>query len=125
MDQFLFDVAAVVFVAGSGAGEGDLVVLAVCEQVGVDELAAVVGVDAQHGEREPGHQVFQRGQCPLLGFVADRADFGPAGRDVGDGEGGGEVSGGVAAFVADQVDLHEPGSDIVPIRPGADRGSAT
>ncbi|WP_188316577.1 hypothetical protein [Solihabitans fulvus] len=72
----LLDVAAVVAVARSGPGEGDLLVLAVVEQVVVDELGAVVGVDAQDREREPRGDVLERGQDPLLGLVADGADLG-------------------------------------------------
>ena len=49
----LLDVGAVVLVAGPGPGEGELVGRAVVEEVGVDELAAVVRVDAQDGEGEP------------------------------------------------------------------------
>lgn len=91
------------------------------QQVGVDELAAVVRVDAQHREREPGHDVLECGQDPFLGFVAYGADLGPAGGDVGDGQGGCELPRGVAALVGDQVDLHEPGPGLVPVGPGPDR----
>jgi hypothetical protein len=48
----LLDVAAVVLVAGSGTGEGDLACGAPLEEVGVDELAAVVRVDPEERERE-------------------------------------------------------------------------
>ncbi|WP_200837455.1 hypothetical protein [Ruania rhizosphaerae] len=47
----------------------------------------------------------------------------PPGGDVGDGdgEGVGVLSQGVAALVADQIDLDEPRHGVVPLRPGADR----
>src|SRR5580698_4504142 len=59
----LFDMRPVVLVARPGPGEGDLSAAAVLEEVGVDELGAVVRVEAEDPEREapsgavdgPGH----------------------------------------------------------------------
>jgi len=48
----LLDVGAIVAVAGAGAGESDLVGHAVVEQVVIDELGPVVGIDADDRERE-------------------------------------------------------------------------
>jgi hypothetical protein len=54
----LLDVAAVVLVALPAAGEGDPLLLAVGEQVVIDELRAVVRVDAEQGEgQDPAHVV--------------------------------------------------------------------
>jgi hypothetical protein len=50
----LFDVAVVVLAVGTTAGEGDVFILAVLPEVFVDELAAVIVVNAQKGKREMG-----------------------------------------------------------------------
>ncbi len=65
----LLDVGAVVAVAGTGPGEGDLVVHAVFEQVVVDELAPVVRIDPDDWEREHPADVHERFEHPLLGLV--------------------------------------------------------
>ncbi len=87
----------------------------------VDELAAVVGVDAEDRER---HDLGDLGQCryhPFAGHVGHRAVLGPAGGDVSHGQGVGVIPDRVAALVADQVDLDEPWHRIIPLRPGPDR----
>ena len=48
----LLDVRPVVLVARPGPGEGDLLLAAVVEKMGVDELRAVVRVDAEDREGE-------------------------------------------------------------------------
>jgi hypothetical protein len=83
----------------------------------VDEIAAVVRIDAQDREREGLHDLLQRLEDPLLGLVAHRPVDRPPGCDVGDGEGEAELPGCVATLVADQIDLDEPGHRVVQHRP--------
>src|SRR5256885_10684560 len=87
----------------------------------VDKLAAVVAVDSPYRERESDADTGQRGEHPPLRLVTHGAVLGPPQGDVGDGQGGAEVAGGVAALVPDQVDLHEPRYRIIPLGPGPDR----
>ncbi len=56
-----------------------------------------------------------------LAFGPHGDRLGPAGGDVGGVEGGEERAVVVAALVADQVDLHEPGHGVVPLAPGLHR----
>ena len=85
---------------------------------------AVVAVYAQDRKRHDRGDVVQRGEHPFAGLVAHAAVLGPAGGDIGDGQRASVLTGGVAAVVADQVDLDEPGHRVVPVRPGADRDLA-
>ena len=87
----------------------------------VDELAAVVRVDAQDGEGELGNDVLEGLEHPDGRLVLDRAVDRPARGDVGDREGETELAARVAPFVADQVDFDEPGRVLVPLGPGAYR----
>ena len=74
----------------------------------------------------PGSETASRGRCrrarraPFAGLVGHAAGLRPAGGDVGDGQRPGVLTGGVAAVVADQVDLDEPGtaSSSPPVRTG-------
>ena len=54
-------------------------------------------------------------------FAHDGGVLGPAGGHVGDGEGVAEHAVGVAAFVADGVDLAKPGDRVGPLGPGLER----
>ena len=82
----LLHVSAVILVARPGPGEGDLVFLAVPVELVVDELAAVIGIDADDGEGEHRSGVLDRFEDPLLGLVAHGPVHRPARGDVGDGE---------------------------------------
>ena len=115
------DMGPVVLVAGPRPREGDLVRGAVGEQVGVDELRAVVGVDPENRERELGDDLLDRLEHPDRSLVLHRAIDSRACRDVGEGEREAELAARVAPLVADEVDLDEPGFVLVPLGPGADR----
>src|SRR5215212_10477303 len=91
------------------------------QQMVVDELAAIVGVDAQQRERQGRLNLYQGTEHMPGRLVPHAADLGPTSGDVGDGERGGEVAVVVPALVADQVDLDEPGPGLVPVGPGPHR----
>jgi len=82
----LLHVRGVLLVARPGPGEGDLVFLAVPVELVVDELAAVIGIDADNREGEHRGGVLDRFEDPLLGLVAHGPVHRPARGDVGDGE---------------------------------------
>src|SRR5450830_818962 len=56
--------------------------------------------------------------------LAHDAHLGPARGHVGDAQRVGELAAGVAAFVADEVDLDEDGPVLVPLGAGAHRDLA-
>jgi hypothetical protein len=49
---FLLDKALVVLLIGPAAGECDLLLVAVRHEISVNELPTVIGIQAQHGERD-------------------------------------------------------------------------
>ena len=81
----------------------------------------MVAIDSQDGEWESRSGVLDRGEHPFLGLVTHLPCFGPPGRNVSDIEGETELSTAVAAFIADQIDLHKPGTGVVSLSPGAHR----
>ena len=82
---------------------------------------AVVGVDAEDREGERPAGVLDRLGDADRRLVRHRAVDRPARGDVGHREGEAELPEGVAALVADEVDLDEARDVLVPLRPGADR----
>ena len=95
--------------------------LAVAEQVGVDELAPAIAVDGQQleGEQAAHHQELL--EHPLLGLVGHRSDLGPLRTAVGGQQGVGKLPLHTAAVVTDQI--HPEGADrhVLPLAEGADR----
>jgi len=65
----LLNVGVVVLVIGPPPGEGDVVGPAVTDEVGVEELRAVVGVDPGKREGEPLTNLVQRQKDPALAFA--------------------------------------------------------
>src|SRR5277367_5161869 len=110
----------VVLVARPAPREGDLVLGAVVEQVGVDELAAVVRVDPEDREGKGPTSVLDRFGDKDRRLVGDRAVDRPARGDVGHSEGEAELPEAVPTLVADEVDLDKAGQSLVPLRPGPD-----
>src|SRR5664279_3286817 len=84
-------------------------------------MVGIIGVDPEQREGHDLRDLLQRCDHPLAGLVAHRPVLGPPGGDVGDGERVAVLTDRVAAFVADQVDLDEPGHRVVPLCPGPDR----
>ncbi|MGH7265730.1 MAG: hypothetical protein ACREMB_12895, partial [Candidatus Rokuibacteriota bacterium] len=117
----LLDVGAVVLLIGAAAGEGDPQPLAVLVEDAVDELRAVVAVEAEQGDRQLLAHVLDRAADPPLALPPDRVELDPAAGDV-DGAEGVEVEAlGARAAVGDQIDLEESGASVVPVREGPDR----
>jgi len=74
---FLFDETIVVFTVRAAPGELDTVLDAPVKELVVDELPAVITVDAEHGERQ---SIFGAGDLfldPAVGAVEQGALFGP------------------------------------------------
>jgi len=117
----LLHVGAIVLVPGPGAGERDLVGMAVGEQVFVDELRSVVRIDADNREREHRGDVLECLEDPPGGLVPHGPVHRPTGGNVGHCQGEAELTKAVAALMAHQVDFHETRDRVVPFGPGADR----
>lgn len=118
---FLFDVAVIVFAVGTTAGEGDVFMLAVLPEVFVNELAAIVAVNAQEGKREVGAACGDGLKHVAPGLVFRDSRFGPGGGDIGKGQGEGEDAVGTSAVMTDKISLAEARADIVPVGKCPDR----
>ena len=92
MPVLLLHVGAVVLVARPVPGESQLLLLALAQKLLVDELGAVVRVDAQDRKGELRGGLPDRGEHPFLRLVPHRNGLGPAGRDVSDIEGETELA---------------------------------
>jgi hypothetical protein len=79
---FLLDVCVVVFLIWSAAGELDLAPATVLEELGIDELGAVVGIEAAEGKGERGVQLGDGGADGALGLAQDGAGLDPAGMAI-------------------------------------------
>ena len=94
---FLLHVRIVIFFVGPRAGELDArgfgPLLAEVKQVGIDELTAVVGVDAAKWERQAPFDLFQCGNDPELCFAHHGLPFHPAGGDIDTVQGVDKLSG--------------------------------
>jgi hypothetical protein len=110
----LFDVGVVVFLVGPAAGELNGVGPAVIVEMAVDELRAVIGVDAAQAEGQGLLQLDERRLDAALMLAEDGARLHPRGVDVGDVEGMQELALGRGAGVTDEIDLREARHGDVP-----------
>jgi hypothetical protein len=117
---FLFDIATVVLAVWPTASKGDLEVVAEAQQVVIDELAAIVRVDAEQGKREIVFNGVESLYDPALGFITHSAGFCPSWGDIGGVEALDEVTIGGAAVMSDQIDLKEARCFLVPFFVGSD-----
>ena len=86
----------------------------------IEELAAVVGVQALHGEGHPLADVMHGRADALLPQAPHRLQLGPAGGDI-HGNRGGEVEAvGTVAVVQHQIGLEGPRRHVPPLAKGAD-----
>ena len=116
----LLDMGTVVLLVGAAAGEGDALALAPGIQVVVDELGAVVAVQAAQGHRQTLADVVDGGADSFLALAPDDLEVDPRGRDI-DGAERVEVEAlGRGAAVGDQVQFEEAGLGVGPLGKGAD-----
>lgn len=94
--------------------------LAVAQQVGVDELGAVVRVQPQQGEGQRLAHGGDGGGDRLLGAVEQGDALRPGGMNIGQYQRMQVFSRGGRAAVSHQVHLLEAGAGLIPVREGAD-----
>src|SRR5262245_11397576 len=115
----LLDVSAVVFLPGAAAGEGDAMLPAVGIEVLVDELAAVVAVEAHEWHGQSRADAMNAAADALLAFAPDRFELDPGRGDI-DGTEGGEIEAlGARGTVGNEIDLEEARPGIVRLGEGA------
>ena len=116
---FLFDEAVIVFAIGTASGEGNVLGLAVTAEVVVDELTAVVGIDAAQRKGKALADILEGFEDVGLSFVFESPCFCPSGSNIGDIEGLGILTKGNAAVVGNKVDFDEAGESFIPVGKGA------
>ena len=101
----------IVFLVWSGSGEIDFwfVVGEVIEQMVVNELSAVVAVEAFEFKREFGFDVLDLFDNAGGAVIPSSSGFGPTGVDVGEGQTPYEIAGQRVTAVSDGIGLHESG----------------
>ncbi len=107
--------------AGAPPREGDVFPSAVAEELTVQELTAVVGVDSNQGKGQQLPSVIQGSNHPLLAAVQQRQTFRPTGGDIGERQGLQECTLGAPTAMRHQIDLHAARPGVVPILEGAHR----
>jgi len=92
---FLFYVGVIVFVIGTASGEldGAVSVGKMSQQVVVEELGAVIAIEAEQREGERLFDIFELFQNPSFSLSPDGALFSPAGSDIHAVDGIGEHTG--------------------------------
>ena len=116
----LLHMGIVFLLAGSGAGEGDALLLTVGKEVVVDELAAVVRVQPQQGEGQVLADVTDGAAHPLLALAHDGAAGHPTGGDVHGAKGVEVLALDTVAAVSHQVYFQKAGLVLIPFSEGAD-----
>ena len=101
----LFDVTLIVLSIRTTAREGDLTLPTVPQQVGVDEFAAVVAVQAQKGKGETRTHSLDGGRDLELTLVEESDALGPPGGDIGEGQAVKELALDALATMSHEVDF--------------------
>jgi hypothetical protein len=114
---FLFDVGVIVFVVSSTSGELDgLFSLGkVSEEVVVEELGAVVRIEAKQGEGQGSFDIFDLFQDVSFSFPPDGPLFGPAGGDIDAVQGIDEGASEGFSAMGDGIGFEEAGAGLVPL----------
>jgi len=114
---FLFYVGVVVFVIGSASGEVDGVfsVGEMSQEVMVEELGAVIAIEAEQGEGQRLFDVFDLFQDTGFSFSPHGSLSRPAGGDVHAVDGIGEHAGYGFTAVGHGIGFEEAGAGFVPL----------
>ena len=112
----LFNIGVVVFMIWTGTGklDGGLAIAEIAPEVVIEELAAIIDMEAQNREGQMGFDI-----CNSLGdvgvaFVPDGACFRPLAENISQGNAPDEVAFNGIAAVGDRVSLDEArANDIV------------
>jgi len=116
----LLDVAVVVFVIGPAAGKGDLLLETVPVELIIDELTAVVRVQAEQPEGEVALDLLESVEDIGLGLIFQGFHLHPCRGDIGEGEGLGVLAKACSPVVGNEVRFAEAWTCVVPVGEGPD-----
>ena len=117
----LLDEAVVIFVIGPAAGKGDLLIHTVAVELVVDELGAIIGVQAKQWKGELRADVLEGLEDMDLGLIFQRSHLHPGRGDIGEVERLTVLTKTGSPIVRDQVGLAEARACVVPVGECSDR----
>ena len=109
------------FLIRSPPGEGDLFLRTIRDQFLIEELPAIIGINAQNWERKEGSSALEGCQNCLSTAIQDGEAFGPSCRDVREGESIQVTSLSLHTTMSHQIRLEKAGLGLIPLLEGADR----
>ena len=114
---FLFGVDVVIFVVGYALGEVDglFSVGEVPQEVVIEELAVVVAIEAEVGERAGFFDVFDLFERLGFAFAPDGALLGPSGGNIDKVNGIDVHTGGEISAMGDGIGFEESWSRFIPL----------
>ena len=114
---FLFDMGVIVFVVRTASGELDRLFSLgkVSQKVVIEELGAVVRIEAKQGERQGLFDIFDLLQDVTFSFPPDGPLFGPTGGDINTVKGISEHAGEGLSAMGDGIGFEEAGTGLVPL----------
>src|SRR5437667_1667946 len=118
MAPFFCSTWALSFFFQAAAREGDALSAAVIERRAIDELGAVVAVEAGQGHGQSFADLVDAAAYARLALAPQGLQFDPAGGDIDGAEGEEEEAPGGATAMGDQIDLEEARARIVPLGEG-------
>ncbi len=117
---FCEGIALVSFLVRPPAGKRNVFLLTVGHHILIEELSAVIGIDAQYRERKERTCALDRCQHRLPAAVEKREAFGPARRNVREGQCVQVPSLCLYAAVGDQICFQKAGLRFIPVLKGTD-----
>ena len=105
----LLDIGLIVLAVGAAAGEPDALLATPRDEDVVEELPAIVGVEAPQGHREGAAGEVDSGADALVALAPDGLQFGPPGGDVGGEKRGEEEAAGAFPQCASKSACRWPG----------------
>jgi hypothetical protein len=110
----------IILLASATAGEGDVLLANIAQELFIEKGAAIVRADSQEGKGKASADGFKPEEYSLLTAVGAGLAFRPTSGDVGQIQSEEELSVGRTAAMGDQVDFGETGALVIPIHEGAD-----
>jgi len=117
----LLYVTLIIAPSWASSGKRNLLVFTKGEQLDIDELRSIIRINAPHGKGQQVLSALEGSNNGLLTFIQERKAFGPAGGNIGEGQGPQERSVGLGGTMSDQVGFQKAWLDVIPLLEGADR----
>jgi len=104
---------------GPSPREGDPFLLTIGEKLLIDELAAIIGIQAQNRKRQARARMLQSGEDRLGAFGAQGEAFCAAGGNIRQGQGGEKATFKLRATMGHQIGFQKARLHVIPLLEGA------